>query len=784
MNICALEGGYKQPPEHIMQVFDTERPPTYYFLPFSTKALEINYLRYQNLEILAEPTAKLAGREISIRLNAPSKTYPINHLAIRDFSSGFYHKIDLPENAVIRNYKLSFDDSKLAASYEADDGVHLLTVDLNTGKTRFHEDIFLNDAFGDTGFWWTNDHQTLLIKSIPKNRKSMPMSPKVPLSPIIEETDGKVSTDRTYQNLLKNKYDELLYDYFFTSQLVYLNTNTSKQKMISKPAIWEKVDLSPDNEYILTSKIAKPYSYLVPDHRFPKTYLILDKKGKEIKDMYQRPLQDEVPIGGTYQGPRRYEWQPHKDATLVWVEALDNGDPKVIVENRDRIMQLAAPFELPARELFRLQYRFSDIEWSEIENELICSEYDRDRLWIKSWLYQLESDDPPQLILDINRQDLYNQPGKLLSQKTLRGETIFFHRNEHLYYNNNIGASPEGRRPFLAKLNPQTREKEILWLSEMGKYEFFQLFTSLDFNEIIIQSESPQEYRNLFMINLMTGERRALTHFPNPYPEITNLKTELITYKRGDGISLSGTLILPSDYQEGDRLPLIFEAYPDEFTDATTAGQIDDSQYRFPNFWGASTRYLVLDGFAVLQNASIPIIGDPETVNETFIEQTISSVQAAIDYLDERGIIDPEKVGITGHSYGAFMVANVLAHSDICAAGVAKSGAYNRTLTPFGFQSERRTLWQAKDFYIEVSPFMQADKIKEPLLLIHGEEDPNSGTYPMQSQRFYQALKGNGGTARLVILPSEGHSYSARESLLHVLAEQREWFKRFLEADK
>lgn len=780
MTITAIESGYKLPPRHIQDVFDTQRPPYFSFIPFSEMAMEINYERYQSLEQIADPTVKLAGREISIRLNATPNRYPENHLVIHDFGTDKQLKLELPPHIKIRKRKLSFDNSKLAISHETNEGVRLAIVDLKTGKIKYFENIFLNDSFGDDAFWWLNDNKTLFIKIIPSDRVEIPSRPSAPASPIIEETSGKVSTTRTYQNLLQDKYDEVLFDHFFTSQLAMLNTSNKKLKIISSPKIWEEIQLSPDNNFVFVTTLNKPYSYHVPYYRFPQTMQILDIKGKFVAAVYDRPLQDQVPIGGVYQGRRRFQWQPLKAASLIWAEALDDGDPKKEVPNRDKIMRWEAPFDQSPQEIFRTIHRYSHLDWSEIEDEVIYTEYDRDRIWITNYLFKIGSGEEPELLFDLSRRDQYNYPGKLITRKTGRGENVFLHRDGIVYYDNDIGATPEGRFPYISKMKLQTGETEILWRCQPEHYETFSAFANEELTRIALRSENNLKYRDYYFFDLQTKEKTQITNFPNPYPQMTDLRTELVTYTRLDSTPLSGTLILPADYQEGQRLPLIFDAYPQEYTDASTAGQVTNSAFQFPNFWGASSRYLVLEGYAVLLNASIPIIGDPETVNETFIEQTVSSVAAAIDYLDKRGIIDPDRVGITGHSYGAFMVANVLAHGDICAAGVAKSGAYNRTLTPFGFQSERRTLWEAKDFYIEVSPFMQADKIKEPLLLIHGEDDPNSGTYPMQSRRFYQALKGNGGTARLVILPKEGHGYAARESLLHVLAETIEWFNKYV----
>jgi len=372
----------------------------------------------------------------------------------------------------------------------------------------------------------------------------------------------------------------------------------------------------------------------------------------------------------------------------------------------------------------------------------------------------------------------------LVQRKTKHGKSVFIKDENCVFYRNDTGASPQGNFPYLAKFNLTTKEKEILFQCRKGHFETFRSFMNEELNKIIIRSEDQNTPPNYFLIDLGTGKRKEITNYPNNFSKLTELKKEMITYTRKDKIPLSGELYLPADYKKGERLPLVINAYPQEFADSTTAGQIITTSNNFIRFSGASIRYFTLAGYAVLTKASIPIVGDPETVNETFIEQTVSSVEAAIECLDAKGIIDSERVGITGHSYGAFMVANVLAHSELCVAGIAKSGAYNRTLTPFGFQSERRTFWEAKEFYLEVSPFAHAEKIKEPILLIHGEDDPNSGTYPLQSKRFYQALKGNGATAKLVILPYEGHGYRARRSGLHVLAEMIEWFDKFVKNKK
>ncbi len=779
MSPLKAETGYKLPAEKLQNIFDKPALPSLYFVPFSDLGLEMYYQDVQTLEQLADPTVKLAGSVLSRKLNAPMNHYPHTSLKIYHFNKIKEIDIDFGRKIKIRDYKISPDRTKLALSEETDSGIKLLIVDIDTGNITEIKDLRINDVFRDSGFFWLNDSVNLLVKAIPSGRGEIPEKPAIPESPIVEETSGKFSTTRTYQHLLKNNHDKELFDYFFTSQITKLNIVTTKKEKLNVPAIYDVVKPSPDNKFLLIEKIEKPYSFLVPHFRFPRSFLIWDSKGREIKVLYKRPLQDQIPIGGTYQGPRRCQWQPLKDASLVWVEALDMGDPKKEVEHRDMVVRLDFPFRDEPEVLFKVENRLSSINWSEREDELIYSDYDRDKLWSKSWYVRLK-ENYLELIISRNVNDEYKYNGSLVTRTTERNMSVYLHRGDHIYFNNIFGATPEGNRPFLAEFNLTDQTRKILFRSPEDQYERVYCFTDDNLNRIVIRSEDQDHPRNYFFLDLTSGQREAITNFKNPYPEITGLKKELITYKRKDGVPLSGTLYLPEDYQEGDRLPLVLHAYPQEFTDASTAGQVTVSPNKFISFWGASPIYFALEGYAVLVNASIPIIGDPETVNETFIDQLVSSAQAAVDHLDSLGVIDPARVGVIGHSYGAFMVANLLAHSDICKAGIAKSGAYNRTLTPFGFQSERRTLWEATDFYVEVSPFIHADKIDKPLLLIHGEDDPNSGTFPIQSERLFQALKGTGGTAKLIILPYEGHGYYARESNLHILAEFMDWFDKYL----
>jgi dipeptidyl aminopeptidase/acylaminoacyl peptidase len=778
MSYGATNYGYQMPSQDIVELYDAPKAPYYSVLQRRNMALEISYYSHQTLQDLAEPKLQLAGKTISPRLNAERETSPITAITLHDLTTNQKRQVPLPAGCRVRDYDFSPDYSRCLIKYEAPDGVRLMVLNVKKNTIKYYDDVVLNDVFSSESAQWFNDNRRLLLFCIPADRGEAPGNDGLPTSPVIEESAGKTSTLRTYTNLLTNPHDEALFDYYYTSQLQVLDVKSGRLTPLGEPAVYYTSMLSPDNSLIHLSILHRPYSYQVPYYYFPRRFELWDTRGHLVKELHQRPLQDQIPMGGTYVGPRYYDWQPGYPARLVWKDALDNGDPKVKVPHRDRIMVWDAPFDAPPVELIRLEHRYSKLWWSSEKDEFIVREYDRDRLWRRDWLHPADAE--PRLLFDMSTNDEYNDPGDLVMVRDADDQSVFLKQDGAIFYRNNTGATKDGNFPFLAAYDLDADSLRYLYRSGSEFFDRVSGFVDPQLNTLLIRRESKTTPRNYLLYHLDTQRWEPLTDYPNPYPQLTDLRTELVTYPRADGIPLSGVLYYPTDYQPGKRYPLIINAYPDEYTDAATASQVTRSDNRFPLFWGSSFKYLALKGYMVLAHASIPIVGDPQTVNESFIEQTLGSVEAAINYLDDSGLIDRQKVGIVGHSYGAFMVATVLAHSELCSCGIARSGAYNRTLTPFGFQSERRTFWQAPDFYIQASPFVHADKINEPILLIHGIDDDNSGTYPMQSQRFYQALKGNGGTARLVMLPLEGHGYTARESNLHVLAEMIDWFDRYL----
>jgi dipeptidyl aminopeptidase/acylaminoacyl peptidase len=626
---------------------------------------------------------------------------------------------------------------------------------------------------------WMPDSRTLLVQLVPATRGAAPAAPLVPNEPATQESSGRPGPVRTYEDLLKNPYDEKLYEYYATSQLAFVDSASGRATPVGKPAIFQDVDPAPDGQHLLVARLQKPFSYLFTDDDFPKEIEVWDTKGKLVYKVASLPLADQVPIDGVITGPRSIRWRPNQPATLVWVKALDDGDPKKKVPNRDSVLTIKAPFTGQPVELVKTEHRYAGASFTEKGGLMLYSDYERDKRWVRTFLIDTDNSQATQKLLwSRNVQDRYNDPGTPVT-RVVGGQRAIQQNGDWIYLNGN-GASPEGDRPFLDRYNLQTLKSERIFRSDSKSYEGVVALLNDDGSKFITRRESPSEAPNYYVLSTSGEGPRALTQFPDPTPQLRGIKKQLVTYKRADGVQCSFTLYLPPNYKEGTRLPTVVWAYPLEFTDAGTAGQVSGSTQKATSIIGPSHLFFLLEGYAVLDNATMPVVGTPELVNNTYIEQIVMSAKAAIDKATEMGVTDPDRVGVGGHSYGAFMTANLLAHSDLFRAGIARSGAYNRTLTPFGFQSERRTIWEAPELYLKVSPFMFAQKINEPMLMIHGEADDNTGTFPIQSERMYQAMKGNGATVRLVMLPHEAHGYAGRESIEHVLYEMIAWFDKYV----
>lgn len=785
--IVFAQSGYQKPPKEIMDILNSPVTPTVSISPKRDYILLYQGIRYPLIADVSQPMLRLAGIRINPATNGRHlATYYVN-LTIKNVSDGKEMKVALPLNAKIGTPSWSEDGKRFAFTNMTQDGYELWIGETATGKITQVKGVRLNAVMG-APFQWMPDQKTLLVSLVATNRGVAPSQTETPAGPNIQESVGRGGNVPTFQDMLKSPKDERLFDYYATAQLATVDIASGKITNLGQPAIFSDADVAPDGQHILVTRIKKPYSYIYPFSFFPKEVEIWDRNAKVVHKLLDSPLADNIPSGGVATGPRNYGWKPTEPATIFWVEALDGGNPRTKVDFRDKIMSLPAPFTGRPSNIAKTEHRYSGITWFEKDGYFFVSDFNRDNRRRRTLIYDAKDiAAQPRLVWDLNTGDSYRNPGTPVMRRLPSGHFVPVQNGDWIYLSG-TGASPEGERPFLDKFNLKTLKSERIFRSDADVYESFVALLDDNANSIITRQESPASPPNYMIRNFTnTPEARTaassislLTNFKDPAPQLRAIAKKLVKYKRADGVDLSFTLYLPPGYKEGTRLPTVVWAYPLEFTDADTAGQVTGSTQRFTSIQGYSHLFFALMGYAVLDNTTMPIVGTPEKVNDTFVEQIVSSSKAAIDKAVELGVTDPERVGVGGHSYGAFMTANLLAHCDLFRAGIARSGAYNRTLTPFGFQSEQRTIWEAPDLYLKVSPFMFANKLKEPILLIHGEADNNQGTFPIQSERLYQALSGNGGNVRLVMLPFEAHGYSARESTEHVLYEMITWFDKYV----
>ena len=781
VNHIMAQQGYRVPDKQVVRIVDKPNPPQFTVNPQGKTALLVESTTQLSLEDLAEPQAKLAGMRILTRYNIPKRSYFVQSIQMLNLETGKTTPIKLLEGRKFGHPTWSPDGRLFAAALYQKGGSEVWVFDPFKGTSKRLSPPRLNPVLLSP-FWWSRDSKTLYVPLWPEKRGNPPEPPLLPETPEIQETSGRVSQVRTFQDLIQTDHDERLFDYYATAQIYRYNVATGKGSKVGAPELITSFNSSPDEKYYLVKILERPFSRTVTAGRFAHRYELWDLNGRHIKTLAQQPAGEDIPIEGVIEGMRSPFWQRLQPATLCWIEALDGGDPNRSADFRDVLKAHEAPFTDEPREVIRLPMRYSGLDQLNKPDMAIIWDYDRDTKWVKARIIDMGGSNVASechTLFSRNYYDQYNDEGTLIYRTSSSGESLAILEDEKWVYLDGKGATPDGLRPFIRRYNLFSGEKHDILVSGAEAFESLVDFADNDLKSIITGREDVETPRNYFIRSISnqgTGEPRALTFFEPPAPELANVKKELVKYERDDGVPLSGTLYYPLNYKPGRRYPAIVWAYPREYTDISTAGQVRSATNLYARISGTSILFFLLRGYAVLDNATIPVVGDPLTANNTFVEQISAGARAAVDKLVELGVADRDRIGIAGHSYGAFMVANLLAHTDLFAAGIARSGAYNRTLTPFGFQGERRTFWEARDIYTQMSAFTHADKIKKPILLLHGADDPNPGTFPIQSQRMFGAIKGHGGTARLVVLPFEGHSYEARESILHTLVEMFEWF--------
>ncbi|MDR2816353.1 MAG: prolyl oligopeptidase family serine peptidase [Proteiniphilum sp.] len=777
---------YQTPPEEILELVDIERAPTVSIDSKGEQMLFFYRNTFKMLSDLNRPEVRLAGLRINPNANISSAVTYSNNIRYKKTTDKEVKQIQgLPSEPLIANVSLSPDETKLAFTNTVENGVELWIADLKTLHARRLTDAVINANAGFP-YSWFKDGSGLLVRLLPKKRPALIDTQKtLPEGPVVSVSDGQVSQNRTYQDLLKNPVDEVNFEMLMTSELHKVGLNGSMTQW-KDAGMYLEQSFSPDGKYLLLTTLSRPFSYTVPYYSFPNITEIYGADGNFVMKFSEQPLLDNLPIGfmATQEGKRNIYWRSDKPATLYWVEALDKGDPEVKADFRDELFEIDAPFTATPRSLAKTINRYTGVTWGNDEYAIL-----RDRWWNtrnqKTYVFApSDNKQPPRIISDRNYQNVYDDPGYPQTEKNALGTYTLKMDGNSIYFFGD-GFTAEGQFPFIDELDLKTLQtKRIYQSAYTDKVEELVTFVDSKKGTVITRIESPAEYPNYYIRNIRNKRApEALTAFENPFKSIENVYKKVISYKRDDGVELTGTLYLPAGYdrEKKEKLPMIIWAYPTEYKDRSSAGQTTANPNSFTYLSYGNPVYWVTRGYAILDDAAFPIVGEgDEQPNDTFVEQLTANAKAAIDAVDALGYIDRARVAVGGHSYGAFMTANLLTHSGLFAAGIARSGAYNRSLTPFGFQAEERSYWIASETYNAMSPFMHADKMKTPLLLVHGESDDNSGTHTMQSERYFQALKSFGAPVRLVILPKESHGYAARENVLHLLWEQDQWLEKYV----
>jgi len=791
ISFCNANGqntnGYQTPPKAIADLLLAKPTPSVSIDKKANWMLIIERNSYPTVEELGQPEVRVAGLRLNSNNFSPSRQNLINGLKLKNLKTSKESAIvGLPANLLASNISWSPDEKQIAFTHTTSNRVDLYVISVEKGIAAKVNKTALNATLGPV-VAWVNE-ETLLYTVATKPASMMPKRPITPVGPSIQESVGKAAPSRTYQDLIKSPYDEEAFAFLATAQLIR-NTNGIETK-VGTSAIYTSFDLSPDRKYLLTETIQKPFSYLVTAYSFASKVAIQDMNGKTVKVLANLPSAETTPSGydNVQDVPRAFAWRNDAPSTITWCEPLDSGLIKKNMEHHDVVYALSSPFTAQPSILTKTKMRFRGIVWGN-ENFAWVNEGLTGKQLQKASRLDLATG-TMETLFERNTTDAYNSPGSPVMTRSSFGRSVIdMLANNRLLMNNPVGSSPNGDLPYLVEFDLKTKKQNILWRSQPGTYESVVTVLDAENLKLITRRESQTEVPNYYIKNLKNNTAdQQITSFVNPYTELNGVTKEKVKYKRADGVDLTGDLYLPKGYDKtkDGPLPLLIWAYPREYNSASDAAQVRGSKDRFTTISWGSPIFYVTQGFAVLDNAEMPIVAANADAkpNDTFIEQLKLNAEAAIKSLSDMGVADPKRVAVGGHSYGAFMTAHLLSHTNLFKAGLARSGAYNRTLTPFGFQAEERTYWEAPDLYYKMSPFSYANKIKTPILLVHGEADDNPGTFPINSERLHNAIKGNGGTVRLVYLPYEAHGYRGKENLLHLLWEQNEWLNRFVKNAK
>jgi dipeptidyl aminopeptidase/acylaminoacyl peptidase len=777
---------YRKPPKEILELVDVDLPPQTMIDRDTRYLVMLKRSAFKSLEELAATELRLAGLRINPANHDASRARYTLGLGIQEIATGKgIPVVGLPDPVRIEHPQFSPGGHFLSFTHVQPDGMTLWVVELATGRARQVSTAALSAVLGSPCVW--SPDETGLYCRVRTSLQPYSDTKELPAGPAVQEATGKKAPSRTFQDLLRNKADESRFEHFAAVELRWLGLDGSARKVL-EPGIHRAVDVSPGGRYLLVETIHPPYSYLLPIGSFPYRAYIVDRTGTLVAELVDKPLQDSIPISfdAVEDGRRDFSWRDDLPATVAWVEAQDGGDPDKEAGVRDHLYQLDAPFGGQPRMFAATTNRVRQVRWGDATLAVVSDYWWKTRT-VRTYLIDPTKENAqPKPIFEYSSEDLYNLPGDFVTKPNALGrQTLLTNAKRTSLFLEGEGFSPAGNRPFLDEYAFSTGKKTRLWQADgASTYESISRILDIGKKTILTSIQSRTQFPNYYIRTIGSkAPPRQITAFANPFKSFEGVSKEKIHYKREDGVDLSADLYLPAGYDKvrDGRLPMLVEAYPTEFKDAKAAGMVDSSPHQFTYLYWGSPVFWAMRGYAVLENAQFPIVGQgKEEPNDTYIEQLVANARAAIKAVDDRGAVDTKRVAVMGHSYGAFMTVNLLAHSDLFAAGLARSGAYNRSLTPFGFQAEERSYWQAQSVYQKMSPFNYADTIKGALLLIHGDADNNSGTFTMQSERLFQAVKGLGGHARLVLLPYESHGYAAKENILHMLWEMDTWLETWV----
>ena len=777
---------YQVPDRVVAQFVEAPPNPVASVGPDRHVALLLTPRGFPSIAEIAEPELRLGGVRINPRNDATTRRAYVQALAVLDLRAPqavARAVTGLPEGARIADVAWSPDGRHVAFTATSEDAIALWALDVAAASAARVGQVALVGGFGNP-CRWLPDSSSLVCRTVRPDAGRPPEANAIPEGPVIQENIGGKKPARTNPNLLTNAHDALLFEHYLTSQITVVRLDGQSQP-VGKPAIYTTAEPSPDGRYLLVEAMHRPFSYQLDLSRFPLVSEVWNLDGTRAAAVADLPLAENlvVDFDAVRVGRREIEWRGDTAATLCWAEARDGGNPKQAAEVRDEVSCWAAPFGGAPVSVDKLSLRFTGFAWGSGRVALLEERWFKTRR-AKTWVVAPDQPGAPKLLWDRSSEDRYSDPGSPLMRRAANGYPLLFLTPDGKLLLRGDGASAAGDRPFLDCLDPSSGKSERLWRSDGEAFAHVAEVLDDRGGKVLLWREAVTAPPQLYVAILGPGphvSERQLTQFPHPVPELAQVKKQLIRWKRADGVELSGMLFTPPGFRPGvDRpLPVLVWVYPAEFKSAAAASQVHGSPYQFaaPS-WGGPM-FALTQGYAVINNPSFPIIGEgTKEPNDTYVNQLTTEAGAMIDEVVRLGVGDRDRFAIGGHSYGAFTTVNLLAHSKLFRAGIARSGAYNRTLTPFGFQSEERTFWEAPDTYMAMSPFRFAGEISAPLLLIHGAADDNPGTYTIQSDRLFEAMQGLGGQVRYVLLPAEAHGYRARESALHVLWEQ----VRFLDA--